>query len=229
METRSRKPAAPEASFRARPEREGGARPPADDANDSELVAGLKAGRAEGVARLMDRYDRLVRYELFRRWPGSARRDPQWLDDLSSRTWDSFFRAAISGNFDPTRPVAPFLLATARNAAISRLRAAGREPSLQVDSSDGETGAAFLETQATEDSPETLLNRIEHLERLRSCCLRLSADETRILTQLDRILDRRWVEASRQLGMAESTLRSQWEKIKQKLNRCLESKSLKER
>jgi hypothetical protein len=65
---------------------------PSDDA-----LAALVAGGDETALRmLLDRYDRLVRYTIYRTARGMCKRDPQFLDSVATEAWMGFVRAVRS-------------------------------------------------------------------------------------------------------------------------------------
>jgi len=82
---------------------------------DGELVAAVRAGSAEAVNRLVDRYyDAVLRY-LTRRLA-----DPETAADLTQNTFFDAFRHL--DRLDPARPFAPWLYRIARNHLLMERR-----------------------------------------------------------------------------------------------------------
>ena len=49
----------------------------------------------------------------------------------------------------------------------------------------------------------------------------LEGDDRALVAQLDAITDRRWKDAAQALGMKESTLRSRWQRVLERLRECM--------
>ncbi|RME40682.1 MAG: hypothetical protein D6788_02790, partial [Planctomycetota bacterium] len=90
--------------------------------DDATLVRAAAGGDGAAFAALMRRYDRLVRYTIFRRAKGFCLRDPQWLDAVASATWTGFARGLTGGTDRIPDSVAALLVRIARNQTISALR-----------------------------------------------------------------------------------------------------------
>jgi DNA-directed RNA polymerase specialized sigma24 family protein len=103
----------------------------------------------------------------------------------------------------------------ARNKCNDSLRQRSREQN--EDSLDDQAAVV------TEDAdPLAVLLDLERAEVLRSCMAKLGDEDRNLLQELELIVHRRWREASQRLGLAESTLRSRWEKVLDRLKRCVE-------
>ncbi len=183
---------------------------------DEVLVDRAAGGDESAFAALMQRYDRLVRYTVFRIGPARCRQDPSWLDTVAADTWVGFLRSVKrSGDIPDT--LGAYLLRVARNQAVSALRSARR--------ADERATRAVQVGPVTDVDPAQDLAVLEDLEALRLCLLRLPEDDRLIATQLSAILDRRWQEASRALGLPESTVRSRWKRTLEALRTCLRGKT----
>jgi len=152
----------------------------------------------------MDRYDRLVRYTIFRASRDRCGKDPAWLDDVASATWTGFVQGLRRAPQDTPRSVPTLLITIARNQVVSALRRhASRVRRKQADIEGHDIATAA-------DDPIALLQELEDLTHLQNCVSSLGEEDRLILTQLPAIMDRRWEDAAGALGRAESTLRSQW-------------------
>jgi DNA-directed RNA polymerase specialized sigma24 family protein len=129
-------------------------------------------------------------------------------------------RAAIPPN------IPAYFARIARNKSLDAVERGNDQPVYSLDAGDG--GRSGSEEHASSDlDPHALLEGVEELSVLRDCIARLSEDEQVICSEIGLILDRRWREAAGRLEMAESTLRSRWGHILDKLRACLEKKSQK--
>ncbi len=129
---------------------------------DSELIELLKAGTPEGLAELRHRFGPLIRYVV----EGilQDRRDAEeCVNDVYMRLWSA------AGTLDPGRPLKPFVIAVARNAAVSRLRARAPE---EGELTEGIPGGS---------TPEDELLRRERLEELKSALGRLSPSDRQLI------------------------------------------------
>ncbi len=193
-----------------------------DTVDDQRLVARAANGDADALRVLMERYDRLVRFAIFRLSRDRCLRDPQWLDGLASEIWTAFVQRARQSP-DAVESARALLLSIARNRTVSALRSAIRERA-QGPASARPTDDADVPASDT-DAPTALFARMEDLSALQTCRDTLSADDRRMMTQLEAILDRRWEAAAKALGMPESTLRSRWKGVLDHLRRCMETKT----
>jgi RNA polymerase sigma factor (sigma-70 family) len=170
----------------------------------------------------MDRHDRLVRYAIFRTARSQCVRDPQWLDAVASESWAGFVSAARRGLTLDTQSLPAYLASIARKQTISalrRLRAYARTPENTL------SDVVLSKLEAAAPDPEALTAEVELLSALRECAQLLGDEDRRILTQLDSITRRKWVEAAKSLDLSESTLRSRWERILERLRNCMGEKS----
>jgi RNA polymerase sigma factor (sigma-70 family) len=90
--------------------------------DDGFLVASMLAGDAAALNRLIERYDRLVRYTVLRVSQARCARDPQWLESVASATWAGFVRSMRRNPNDPPRNIRAYLVRIARNKTVSALR-----------------------------------------------------------------------------------------------------------
>lgn len=169
----------------------------------------------------MQRYDRLVRYTIFKTSSRRCAQDPEWLESVASSTWLGFIRSLRRGPDQRPRATAAYLAQIARRQALSAVRAestrmAAVEPLPSQDS---------LAASSDPDEVVNTIARSETLEALRSCLAALEEDDRTLVSQLGAITDRRWREAAAALGLKESTLRSKWERTLERLRRCLTGKT----
>ncbi len=165
----------------------------------------------------MKRYDRLVRYTIFRGCRGRCAADPHWLDARASETWTGFVQSARRPGFQPPDDLASYLIQVSRNKCRDALRIAG---AIVSQTSFGEDEALSQHIIANEDTAD-LVERLDDLAALRQCMADLDDQDRTLCGQLPLIMERRWKEAADNLGLAESTLRSRWEKVLQTLRNRL--------
>ncbi len=202
------------------PETAGAGPAPDRGPDDAFLVASARAGDSAALSRLMDRYDRLVRYTVFRTARAECERDPQWLDSLASETWTGFVQSLQRHPDTTPERVSTYLIQIARNRTLSSLR--HRRPAASsLDDSTGPAGALASE----DEGADVRVERLEELAALRDCVAGLPAAEQALMGQLGPITDRSWGQAAAALGMAESTLRSRWKNVMQALTRCMAGKT----
>jgi RNA polymerase sigma factor (sigma-70 family) len=178
-------------------------------------VAGLLGGDEAALRRLMERYDRLVRFTIYRASKAECQADPQWLDSVASAAWSGFVQTLRRRPSDRPRSVGALLATVARNHVVSALRS--RRPEMPELNNQ--------EVTAELDDPLLLLTNLELLEALRACSAGLENEDQVILSQLASLLDRRWTEAATALGTSESTLRYRWGRVLQRLRDCVEGKT----
>ncbi len=192
--------------------------PPA--VSDDFLLAGLLGGDTAALGKLIDRYDRLVRYTIFRLSADRCRRDPEWLESVASATWEGFVRSVQREADDLPHALAAYIARIARNRCVSELRRATRADELAgID--DAELDGIPVGTESPEDS----LVKLEQLETLRACLAELPSDERAMAAQLEAITERRWRDAAAALSVSESTLRSRWRRTLARLRRCVAEKT----
>lgn len=187
--------------------------------DDGFLFAAVAASDASALRILMARYDRLVRYAIFRRAKTLCLRDPHFLDSVAGDAWTGFVQCARRAPDDPPRSVKAFLVRIATNRCISALR---RRDATSAGTS---TDPGTIEAEATMEEPSELLSAVELLEGLRGCMEALGDEEQRLAGELDAITGRRWKEAAGRLGMSESTLRSRWARVLDQLRDCVAGKT----
>lgn len=195
--------------------------PVSSPAEDSFLVASLLGGDDAALAKLMDRYDRLVRYAVLRASANRHVSDPQWLDAVASDTWAGFVQSVRRTPDRPPKSVAAYLVRIARNRTVSAIR----RSSIETVSLDADPDRDDHSRAEDADAPPEALARIESLETLRTCVAQLHPDDRALIGQLQAITDRRWRDASAALGLSESTLRSRWERLLERLRRAIRAKT----
>lgn len=188
--------------------------------DDRFLMTSALGGDSAALRKLMDRYDRLVRYTVFRAAQGKAMADPQWVDAVASSTWTGFVQTLRRQPDNLPESLATYLVRVARNCTVSAFRREARADP-PFESSD----AGGFEPISSDEDPSVLLERLEMLGVLRECLTELGGEMQRASTQLDAIMGRRWQEAANALGVSESTLRSRWQKTLELLRGCVERKS----
>jgi len=188
---------------------------------DEFLLRSVAGGDAAALRLLIQRYDRLVRYTIFRVARGPCQRDPDWLDTVAGETWTGFVHGLSAGRVESIGSVPAYLVRVARNRAVSELRRLARadeSPSLEWHE-DVQTASAV------EDNPAEVLSRIEQLAVLRSCIGELEESDRALVSQLGPITEHRWSMAAHTLEMPESTLRSRWRLVIERLHRCMDRKT----
>jgi RNA polymerase sigma factor (sigma-70 family) len=189
--------------------------------DDAFLIQSMLGGDAVALHTLMARYDRLVRFTIFRISRQRCRQDPHWVDSIASETWAGFVRSMQRDPGSIPGSVSKYLMQTARNRSISALRTAGAAQHQTLEDG-GEEEASLVAGQ--DEDPLEQTARLEELEALRDCVSRLDETGQRLYGQIGAITERRWREAAEALGLAESTLRSQWKKAVQALRQCMAGK-----
>jgi RNA polymerase sigma factor (sigma-70 family) len=190
--------------------------PSAPSPDDRFLVDRAISGDAAALRRLMARYDRLVRYTIYRRSKERCHADPQWLDTVASDAWTGFIRSMRTSDAVAPRSLGGYLVRIARNQVISALRRAGRvadRPLAELPAADA--------VAADPNDPLAELAEAESLQAVHRCIAALDGDDRRLIAELAAITERRWTDAASALGMKESTLRSRWERVLDRLRRCV--------
>lgn len=185
--------------------------PPSDD----ELLSAIRAGNDGALRVFMGRYDRLIRFAIYRIGRMQCVRDPQWLDSIASEVWSGFIKGLHRGG-SYQKDLRTYLLQIARNKCVDAIRRDRREQAVHSRMEPG-----FGELLDEEPGPLDLLETLEDVERLRDCVSRLNPGDQVICRQIPLIVERKWQEAGRVLGMPESTLRSRWSQILDNLSRCM--------
>ncbi len=189
----------------------------AREPSDEFLLAGVLAGDEAALRKIIARYDRLVRYTIYRASKTQCTTDPQWLDSVASSAWAGFVQTLRRGGEQP-KSLAALLATIARNHVISALR------SLRPLVSQDDPAAAEPAAPDAED-PALLMTELELVEALRECSAELEADDRAILSQMTLLLERRWSDAAAALGTSESTLRYRWTRVLGRLRDCVEGKT----
>jgi RNA polymerase sigma-70 factor (ECF subfamily) len=107
------------------------------DCSDEELLAHFREGRREAFGVLLRRYEQEL-YGYLRRYLG----DENLAEDVFQNT---FLQVYIkSGQYEPGRPVRPWLYTIATHQAIDALRRHGRHQALSLDEGRAENGVDEL-------------------------------------------------------------------------------------
>ena len=189
--------------------------------DDRFLIASVLGGDESALRKLMDRYDRFVRYCVFRTAKQRSTHDPDWLDSVASAVWAGFVQSIRRTPDREPESVQAYLAFIARNQAVSALRRDPADPpSISLEAAEG------LSLPDRIEEPTELVSRLESLEALRVCLAESDPDDRTMIAQLPAIMDRRWRDAAEALGLKESTLRSRWERFLDRLRTKLAGKSL---
>lgn len=189
--------------------------------SDDFLVASMLVGDWAALNKLIDRYDRLVRYTILRTARQQCAHDPQLLESVASATWAGFVQSLQRHPDQRPKSVRAYLAAIAKNQVVSALRASATLDAARLPLDDG--GAPLI--AATLEEPIDTLSRLELLETLRICLMELSDDDRILAGQLTAITERRWQDAAAALGISESTIRSRWKRTLERLRSCLQAKT----
>lgn len=187
---------------------------------DQALVRGVLAGDAHAFQRLIDHYDRLVRYAIFHGFKTHCARDPSFLDARASEVWSGFVESIRRAGSAPGGTLKAYLTRIARNKCSDYLRRARRDPA--APAAGGTDAPAAEQPVARDADPLATLIDFEQIEVLRRCIDGLPQSDRNLLQELDLITNSRWSEAARRLEMAESTLRSRWDRLVTRLRTCVE-------
>lgn len=188
---------------------------------DDELAIAIAAGHDAALRELIARYDRLVRYTIFRYAPDMCHADPYWIDGVASQVWSGMVQAIRSDRHAAPTCMRAYVVGVARNQSITALRKSTtikQRPALALEAAAGESDPSAPD-------PAEVAERLEMLEALRDCLQGLCKDDRTLAQQLPAILDRRWREASEALNVPESTLRSRWKRVLGQLRGCVEGKT----
>lgn len=187
--------------------------------SDEFLLESIRNGDETALRALMDRYDRLVRFAIFRLSKSECRRDPHWLETIAGDTWIGFVRSLQRSPELRPKSVKAYLATVARFKVISARRRASVPSGIS-----SETGER-TEIEVDQEDALDLLSDLESLNSLNDCVRELEESDKSICTQIEAIVDRRWIEASQALGMSESTLRSRWKRVLERLRECMRRKT----
>ena len=179
--------------------------------DDPHLLDRLAGGDEGALTALLDRYDRLVRYTIFRAARAECVRDPQWLDSVASATWMGFVQTVRRRGIAGIRSLRVYLIQIARNQTLTARREVPRIDAADLDRAP-ETAAPAVEPDLAE-----ALDRWADLSALNDSIEALPPDDRTLLGHVLAISERRWREAADALGLPESTLRSRWKKLLERL------------
>ncbi|MCB9849658.1 MAG: sigma-70 family RNA polymerase sigma factor [Phycisphaerales bacterium] len=194
------------------------------DPADRKLILGVLDGDEDAVRALVDRYDRLIRYTIFKAGRRHCERDPGWLDARANESWTGIVESLRRKGRSAIPPSIPAYFArVARNKCLDAAAKADARQTIPFESA-GVPEESVNPLTDPETNPLEMLESVEQITALRECILRLSEDERVVCSEIGLILDRRWKEAAERLEMPESTLRSRWGQIFEKLRSCLEEK-----
>jgi DNA-directed RNA polymerase specialized sigma24 family protein len=187
---------------------------------DLELVERLRDGDGEALRLLMGRYDRLVRYAVFRLCRAECLRDPTFLDARASETWTGLVQSAQQGRLKFLKNLKTYLIQIARNKCADAKRRSNEAAGDKWHGMEED----LRRLQAPVPPSVELLIQAEEVLALRECIENLTLSDKRICEQMEDLVAGRWTLAGEALGMPESTLRSRWAVIVGKLKACLEKK-----
>ena len=108
---------------------------PLDRCSDEDLLGRFCRGQAEAFAALVRRYEREL-YGYLRRYVG----DGSLAEDVFQTTFMQVY--VKSGQYEPGRPVRPWLYTIATHQAIDALRRNGRHQAASLDEARGESASA---------------------------------------------------------------------------------------
>ena len=195
--------------------------PPASR-RDENLIRGIMAGDADSLRELIDQYDRLVRYAIFRTCGDECRKDPTFLDSIASEVWSGLVESVRRLGTDLASSLKSYLVQIARNKCKDHLRRAGRE--LPTQPADAVATSDNREPADSAADPASLLIRLEQLQTMRDCIAGLPSSDRSLFEHMDLIAESRWSEAARRLNVPESTLRSRWNRVVEELRAKMRGK-----
>ncbi len=137
---------------------------------DEELLNRFRSGQRDVFGSLVRRYQREL-YGYLRRYLGDA----ELAEDVFQTTFVQVFIKAAQ--YEPGRPVRPWLYAIATNQAIDALRRIGRHPTVSLEQTEGEAdgekrGLIDL-LEAREADPFDNVDAAETRELVRACVAKL--------------------------------------------------------
>jgi RNA polymerase sigma-70 factor, ECF subfamily len=137
---------------------------------DEDLLTRFRKGHREVFGTLVRRYQREL-FGYLRRYLG----DPHLADDVFQTTFVQVFQKAAQ--YEPGRPVRPWLYAIATNQAIDALRRLNRHPAVSLESveteAEGERRGLVELLEAREADPFENVDAAETRELVRGCLDRL--------------------------------------------------------
>jgi RNA polymerase sigma factor (sigma-70 family) len=192
---------------------------------DRVLIRRLLDGDQDAMRLLIDRYDRLVRYTIFKAGRRHCQRDPGWLDARANEAWTGIvqsLRRAGANNAPPN--AGAYFARIARNKCLDAAKRADDQAVIPFP--EGNPAPATGESVADpEDNPLDLMESLEQIDALRGCIARLGEEDRVLCSEIELIMERKWSEAADRLGIAESTLRSRWQGVMGRLRACLRKKT----
>ena len=139
---------------------------PLNNCTDEDLLARFRKGQAEAFGVLVGRYEREL-YGYLRRYLGDA--------DLAEDVFQNTFLQLVVkiGQYEPGRPVRPWLYTIATNQAIDALRRHGRHQALSLDrhreeSANGEAHSLMESLPSDAPGPSDHAEGLELNERVRA-------------------------------------------------------------
>ena len=130
--------------------------------SDEELLTAFRQGQREAFGLLVRRYEREL-YGYLRRYLG----DDHLADYVFQNTFLQVYLKAAQ--YDPARPVRPWLYTIATNQAVDALRRDNRHPAASLDQTVRETGEGEVRSllELLEAQGESPLDHLEGDERRR--------------------------------------------------------------
>lgn len=184
---------------------------------DERSIKMLLSGDEQGLRELVERYDRLVRYAIFRAGRRYCERDPHWLDVRANESWTAVVQSLRRGATPDN--LAGYITQISRNTCIDAVKAAQRRSIFSF------TGEAPGDSESiVNNNPAEMVEYLDQLAAIRELIPGLPKEDQRILGEVALIVERRWKDAAQRLGIAESTLRSRWEGVLVRLRSGLEKK-----
>jgi RNA polymerase sigma-70 factor (ECF subfamily) len=134
--------------------------------SDENLLLRFGKGQEEAFGVLVQRYEREL-YGYLRRYLG----DGSLAEDVFQNTFLQLYLK--SGQYEPGRPVRPWLYTIATHQAIDALRRNGRHQAVSLDiqretSSEGEAQSLMELLESREEGPADLAHGQERRERVRT-------------------------------------------------------------
>lgn len=139
---------------------------PVAEPTDEDLLTQFRAGQSEAFGVLVRRYEREL-FGYLRRYLG----DSNLADDVFQNTFLQLYTKA--GQYEPGRPVRPWLYTIATHAAIDALRRQGRHQALSLDQGreelpNGEVRSLVELLESRGPAPADQLEDEERREKVRA-------------------------------------------------------------
>ncbi len=144
---------------------------PLNDLSDEDLLTRFRDGQTEAFGVLVRRYEREL-YGYLRRYLGDA----SLADDVFQNTFLQLYTKA--GQYEPGRPVRPWLYTIATHQAIDALRRQGRHQAVSLDQSreelpNGEVRSLVELLESRGPGPTDQLEEEERRQHVRASVERL--------------------------------------------------------